>query len=76
MSTSTHNSSTHRPRRSLRNVPVWVWLLGIVGAVAGAALAEAGDFWGNTVPSTLTFLAAGLVLGLILWGITVLLRRR
>lgn len=49
--------------------PVWIWIFPVVGAIRGAFLAESGDFWGNTVPSTLTFLAVGLVLGLAAWGI-------
>ncbi len=62
-------------RRGLRRVPLYVWALAVVGAVAGALLAEPGDFVGNTVPSTLTFLGAGAVLGLLVWGVVALVTR-
>lgn len=72
----TPDTATHRsPMRLIRSVPIWVWLLAAIGAIAGALLAEPGDFWGNTIPSTLTFLIAGLLVGLAAWGITAAIRR-
>jgi hypothetical protein len=59
----------------LKRVPIYVWLLIALGGVAGALLAEPGDFWGNTVPSTLTFMLAGLVIGLVAWVILKAVRR-
>ncbi len=64
------------PLRSLRKVPVWVWLLAALGGIAGVLLAEPGSFWGNTVPSALTFMIAGLVIGLAGWALTAAFRHR
>jgi hypothetical protein len=72
MTTNTTSTQTHR--RGLRAVPVWVWLLALVGGAVGALLAEPGNFWGNTVPSAATFLVAGLVLGLVTWAVRIRLR--
>lgn len=69
-------TSTTSQRSGLRRVPVYLWVLAAVGAIAGALLAEPGNFWANTVPSTLTFLLVGVVLGLAVWGVTTLVRRR
>ena len=75
MTTNTNSDpTTHTDRRGLRAVPVWVWLLALVGGAVGALLAEPGNFWGNTVPSAATFVVAGLVLGLVLWGVKIRLR--
>lgn len=68
---------TARPsqRSASRKLPILVAVLAVVGGVAGALLAEPGDFWGSTVPSTLTFLAAGLIIGLVIWGVAALIQR-
>jgi hypothetical protein len=76
MSPTTDASTSRSPSGVVRRVPVYVWILVAFGGLAGALLAEPGDFWGNTVPSTLTFLVAGLVLGLAAWGISAVVRRR
>jgi hypothetical protein len=62
-------------RRGLRAVPAYVWILAAVGAVLGAVMADSGGFWANVVPSAATFLVAGLLLGLVVWGLTALVRR-
>lgn len=48
-----------------RRIPTPVWALTLVGAVVGALLAAPGDFVGNTIPSTLFFGVAGLLVGLV-----------
>jgi outer membrane lipoprotein SlyB len=77
MASTADTSTTTRsgPLASFRRVPIWVWLIGAIGAIGGALLAEPGDFWGNTVPSTLTFLVAGLLVAFAVWGLTALVRR-
>jgi hypothetical protein len=69
-------ASTTSARRGLGAVPVYVWILAVLGGVAGALLADSGDFWGNTVPSLLSFVVAGAVLGLVVWAVQVAARRR
>lgn len=71
----TANSASPSQIRPARKMPLLVAALAIIGGVAGALLAEPGDFWGNTVPSTLTFMAAGLIVGLFIWGVTALIQR-
>lgn len=68
---------TARPsqRSATRKLPILVAVLAVIGGVAGALLAEPGDFWGNTVPSTLAFLAAGLIVGFSIWGVAALVQR-
>lgn len=58
-----------------QKMPILVAVLAVLGGVAGALLAEPGNFWGNTVPSTLTFMAAGLVIGLLVWAVIALVQR-
>jgi hypothetical protein len=72
MSTTIPESNT---RRGLRAVPAYVWILAVVGAVLGAVMAGSGDFWSDTVPSVVTFLLAGLLLGLVVWGLATFARR-
>ena len=72
MTTDTARPSQTRP---VRKMPLLVAALAVIGGIAGALLAEPGDFWGNTVPSTLTFLAAGLIIGVLAWAITALIQR-
>jgi len=75
MNPSTEAPIHRSPLRFLRAVPIWVWVLAALGGIAGALLAEPGNFWGNTVPSVLTFLVAGLLVGLVAWGIASAMRR-
>ena len=73
--TTTTESASAAPTRLLRKVPILVWVLAVLGGIAGVLLAEPGDFWGNTVPSALTFLIAGLVVGVVGWAIFAAFRR-
>lgn len=72
---NTQAQSADRTNRGIRAVPVWVWLLAFAGGLIGAFLAEPGDFVGNTIPSILTFLVAGLLVGLIAWGVVMMANR-
>ena len=74
--TTTTESPSAAPTRLLRKVPILVWLLVVLGGIAGVLLAEPGDFWGNTVPSALTFMIAGLILGVVAWALTAAFQRR
>lgn len=47
--------------------PIFLWILTAIGGILGLFLAEPGNFWENTLPSSLTFAAMGLALGLIGW---------
>jgi hypothetical protein len=55
---------------------LWILIPMVIGAAAGALLAEPGDFWGNTLPSIATFAVLGLVVGLAAWGARCVFGRR
>jgi hypothetical protein len=74
--TTTTETDQAPPTRFLRKVPVLVWVVTALGGVTGVLLAESGDFWGNTVPSALTFMVAGLVIGVAGWALVAALQRR
>ena len=56
--------------------PIFLWILTASGGILGLFLAEPGNFWKNTVPSSLTFAAMGLVVGLFGWLVQRAMQRR
>jgi hypothetical protein len=69
-------TSTTRRSTNIARVPAAVWAIAVTGGVVGAFLAEAGDFWGNTIPSIATFFVAGLIVGLAGWAAARTVNRR
>jgi hypothetical protein len=70
----TTTSANQRSIGFLR-IPIAVWLVAVAGGVIGALLAEPGNFWGNTVPSTATFFVVAFIIGLAGWAVARRLRR-
>jgi hypothetical protein len=67
--------STNQRSISLLRIPLAVWLVAVAGGVIGALLAEPGNFWSNTVPSTATFFVVAFIIGLAGWAVARRLRR-
>ena len=68
-------TSTSQRSVSLFRIPLVVWLVAVAGGVVGALLAEPGNFWGNTVPSTATFFVVAFIIGLAGWAVARRVRR-
>ena len=68
-------TSTNQRSANLLRIPLAVWLVAVAGGVIGALLAQPGNFWGDTLPSTATFFVVAFILALAGWGVARRLRR-
>lgn len=68
-------TSANQRSISLLRIPLAVWLFAVAGGIAGVLLAEAGNFWGNTVPSAATFFVVAFIIAIAVWGVARRVRR-